>query len=302
MLYDLSLRLTASYDLPVSGGRHVLCVTPAQIPGVQRVIESHIDIDPAPAERIARADFFGNSVVGLVFRQPHAVLDINLRARVERVSPVEPEDVSAPLADLAGDVAAVRSLDPDSPHHFLAASTRIRLAPEIAAWARARLRADPGFGPAITTRHAVTVIARALHSEMKFDAGATTVDTPLEEAFARRHGVCQDFSHIMIAALRGLGVPAGYVSGYLRTLPPPGGRRLEGADAMHAWVRAWCGQAAGWIEHDPTNDMGAGPDHIVAGYGRDYSDVPPIRGVLRTAGSQMTGHQVDVTPVEPVPG
>ena len=88
---------------------------------------------------------------------------------------------------------------------------------------------------------------------MRYDPDATEVDTPLAEAFAARHGVCQDFSHIMIAGLRSLGIPAGYVSGFLRTMPPPGKPRLEGADAMHAWVRAWCGAEAGWIEYDPTN-------------------------------------------------
>lgn len=301
MLYDIGLRLTAAYALPVSGGRHVLCIAPADLPGAQRVIASQIEIDPQPSERIARIDFFGNSVAGLVFRNPHAVLDIRLRARVERLSPAggltPGADLSTPISALAGDLAAVRSLAPDSPHHFLSASTRVRLAPEIAAWARARLSNDPASGSGLTTLQAVEIIGGAINAEMTFDAKATTVDTPLEEAFANRHGVCQDFSHIMIAALRGVGVPAGYVSGYLRTKPPPGKRRLEGADAMHAWVRAWCGAAAGWIEYDPTNMVRPGADHIVAGYGRDYSDVPPIRGVLRTAGSQKTGHKVDVVPV-----
>lgn len=297
MLYDIGLRLTAAYALPVSGGRHVLCILPAEIAGAQHVIASRIEIDPAPSERIARTDFFGNSVAGLVFRKPHAVLDIRLRARIERYAAQIGDDVSVLLSALPAQVASIRSLAPDSPHHFLSPSTRVRLAPEITAWARARLHADPGFGPAMTALQAVEAIGRALHADMTFDAKATTVDTPLEEAFANRHGVCQDFSHIMIAALRGVGVPAGYVSGYLRTLPPPGKRRLEGADAMHAWVRAWCGPAAGWIEYDPTNSVRAGSDHIIAGYGRDYSDVPPIRGVLRTAGSQKTGHKVDVVPV-----
>ena len=132
---------------------------------------------------------------------------------------------------------------------------------------------------------------------MKFDPKATTVDTPATEAFAKRHGVCQDFSHIMIACLRGIGIPAGYVSGFLRTLPPPGKPRLEGADAMHAWVRAWCGPEAGWIEFDPTNDKLAGEDHIVVAYGRDYSDVSPIKGTMRISGGQKSKQAVDVIPL-----
>jgi transglutaminase-like putative cysteine protease len=132
---------------------------------------------------------------------------------------------------------------------------------------------------------------------MRFDAAATTVETPATEAFAARHGVCQDFTHIMIIALRSLGIPAGYVSGYLRTLPPPGQERLEGADAMHAWVSAWCGPGVGWVEYDPTNAVFAGTDHIVVAYGRDYADVAPVRGAMRTAGGQTSSQSVDVAPV-----
>ncbi len=133
----------------------------------------------------------------------------------------------------------------------------------------------------------------ALHRDMKFDAKATTVDTPPAEAFARRIGVCQDFAQVMIAGLRGIGIPSGYVSGFLRTVPPPGKARLEGADAMHAWVRAWCGDA-GWVEFDPTNACLVGPDHVVVGYGRDYGDVAPVAGVLRISGKQKSKQAVDV--------
>ena len=100
----------------------------------------------------------------------------------------------------------------------------------------------------------------------------------------------------MIAGLRGLGVPAGYVSGFLRTIPPPGVARLEGADAMHAWVRAWCGFQTGWVDYDPTNAVFANQDHIQVAFGRDYDDVAPMRGVLRTAGTQKSEQKVDVTP------
>ncbi len=124
----------------------------------------------------------------------------------------------------------------------------------------------------------------AIHKDFKYDKDATKVDTGPVEAFALKRGVCQDFAHVMIAGLRGVGIPAGYVSGFLRTIPPKGKPRLEGADAMHAWVRVWCGQHAGWVEFDPTNAMLAGPDHITIGHGRDYADISPIVGVLRTSG------------------
>jgi transglutaminase-like putative cysteine protease len=103
----------------------------------------------------------------------------------------------------------------------------------------------------------------------------------------------------MIACLRGIGIPAGYVSGFLRTTPPPGQPRLEGADAMHAWVRAWCGMETGWVEVDPTNALMVANDHIVIARGRDYADVAPVKGVLRTAGSQTTEQAVDVVALDP---
>jgi transglutaminase-like putative cysteine protease len=162
---------------------------------------------------------------------------------------------------------------------------------EIIAFARDHAPAQGG------TFDIVLAMGRALHGHMTFDAAATTVDTPVAEAFAKARGVCQDFSHIMIAGLRGLGIPAGYVSGFLRTLPPPGKPRLEGADAMHAWVRIWCGPDRGWIDFDPTNACFARNDHIIVARGRDYSDVAPVKGTMRIAGGQDSRQAVDVVPV-----
>jgi transglutaminase-like putative cysteine protease len=133
--------------------------------------------------------------------------------------------------------------------------------------------------------------------DFRYDPEATEVSTPIREAFAQRHGVCQDFAHIMIAGLRGLGLPAAYVSGYLRTIPPPGQPRLEGADATHAWVMIWCGPETGWIGLDPTNDLIVGDDHIITATGRDYADVSPLDGVLVGPGSQKLDVKVDVIPV-----
>ena len=133
---------------------------------------------------------------------------------------------------------------------------------------------------------------------MTFDNTATEVDTMPAEAFAMKRGVCQDFAHIMILGLQALGIPAAYVSGYLRTLPPEGGVKLEGVDAMHAWVRAWCGVSQGWIEYDPTNATLIGSDHIVVGYGRDYTDMAPIKGQLRSSGGQVGSQAVDVSVVD----
>ncbi|MET0677785.1 MAG: transglutaminase family protein, partial [Bradyrhizobium sp.] len=126
----------------------------------------------------------------------------------------------------------------------------------------------------------------------------TDVETPLSQAFVSRRGVCQDFAHIMISGLRGIGLPAAYVSGYLRTIPPPGQPRLQGADATHAWVAVWCGGAIGWIGFDPTNDLIVANDHIVLAMGRDFSDVSPVDGIIVGSRKQKLNVAVDVIVVE----
>ena len=203
-----------------------------------------------------------------------------------------PPDVSPSLDDLQEEIERVRSLASDSPHHFRSASPRIASFPEIGTYA-----AMMASG-ANSTMAAANALCLAIHRDFTYDSGSTNVSTTPGEAFTLRKGVCQDFAQIMIAGLRAIGIPAGYVSGFLRTNPPPGKPRLEGADAMHAWVSAWCGSTLGWIEFDPTNAMLAGADHISIARGRDYADVSPIIGVLRTHGSHRTSQSVDVIPLE----
>ena len=154
--------------------------------------------------------------------------------------------------------------------------------------------------PSMTVKEAVSTVCRAVYQAFTYDSDATDVDTPPAEAFARRAGVCQDYAHVMIAGLRGIGIPSGYVSGFLRTIPPEGRERLEGADAMHAWVKAWCGVGMGWLEFDPTNAMAAENDHIVAAHGRDYDDVAPVVGVVRLSGGHVTRQAVDVVALQGV--
>ncbi len=289
-LYDITARIRYDYDPPAAAGRNLLRVMPADLPGRQRLIAGQIAVSPAPAERGERSDFFGNRVTEMTFRSPAATAAFTLRARVERLEEGAVADLSPPPAGLAAEIAAVRSLDPQAPHHFLGPSPRVPRSDEIAAFARAALRP--------TTVQTVAALGRAIHRHMRFEPGATGVDTPPDEAFRLRRGVCQDLAHVMIAGLRALGIPAGYVSGYLRTAPPPGQPRLEGADAMHAWVRAWCGGANGWAEHDPTNACAAGAGHVVVAQGRDYDDVAPVHGVLRLAGAQHGSHSVDTRAID----
>ncbi len=292
MLYDLSLHMGYTYDTLAHGARHIIRVLPLSIPGRQRLVAGSIDVSPVPEERATFEDFFHQSATSVHLRAPHEKLDIRMQARVMVEAPALTADFSPELSRLPQDLADVWSLDFQSPHHFIGASPRIGMDATISAYARELLK------PGMTIREIALSLCKRIHKDFTYDGEATTVDTTPSEAFKLKRGVCQDFSHIMIMALRSLGIPAGYVSGFLRTIPPPGKERLEGADAMHAWVRVWCGEAAGYLELDPTNDIVAGSDHIVVGYGRDYSDVAPVIGVLKSYGNQQIKQAVDVIPVQ----
>ncbi|WP_339112641.1 transglutaminase family protein [Thioclava sp. GXIMD2076] len=290
MFYDLKLVIAYHYDYPTDRARNMLRLMPRSLAGVQAVHEATLHIDPVPDEQHDLTDYFGTCMSQVAWARPVSSLRFEVRAKVERKEDPRKMDFSARLTALPRDLAASMSLKPDAPHHFTHPSPRIPRVPAITAFG-----ADC-VSPAMSTYEAIAAIGHAIHREMEFDASATTAETPAHEAFEARRGVCQDFAHIMITALRGIGIPAGYVSGFLRTNPPEGQERLEGADAMHAWVRAWAGAEMGWVEFDPTNDQFAGTDYITVGYGRDYADVAPVRGALRGVGGAKTTQAVDVIP------
>lgn len=291
MLYDVKLRIAYRYQNPSDHSRLMLRLSPNDIPATQTVQSRLLTLDPFPDERRERVDFFGNTTTSVVWHGPVDAITIDLAARFDRRRDPKFLDFSPQVTALGGEIAAQRSLSRAAPQHFTAASRRAGPHPGMTAFARDQLR------PGMTALQAYEAIGRALNDHMTFDATATDVATPAAEAFEKRHGVCQDFTHIMISCLRGIGIPSGYVSGFLRTDPPPGQPRLEGADAMHAWVRAWLGVELGWIEYDPTNAQFAGVDYLTIAHGRDYDDVSPVRGVMRGAGSQVSSQAVDVIPV-----
>jgi transglutaminase-like putative cysteine protease len=288
MLYRLRLSIRYDFARPTGAGRQLLRISPADLPGWQEVQQTAITITPQPTEHSSFVDFFGNEVTELILPAGLTQLRFDMTGRVLRHRDETELDLSATPANLSLDLDEITDLGPHSPHHFLRPSPRIPQVASITDFARA------ACAGAATVREAVEALGRAIHDHMRFDADATQVDTPIAQAFAGRHGVCQDFSQIMISGLRGLGIPGAYVSGFLRTIPPPGKPRLEGADAMHAWVRAWTGAEAGWCEYDPTNARFVDADHVTIGYGRDYGDVAPVTGSMRLAGSQSGSHSVDI--------
>jgi transglutaminase-like putative cysteine protease len=255
----------------------------------QRVLATRLVIEPTPDLRIAGTDFFGNRVLATAFRLPHRRLAIRASATVvvDPPPPLDP-DPTPPFETIRDRVATGRGLAPTDPIQFLFPSRSIALAPNVTQWAA------ESFPPGRSILAGTLDLTRRIHRDFAYAPGTTDVATPLAVAFAERRGVCQDFAHVMIAGLRGLGLPAAYVGGYLRTVPPPGEKRLEGADAMHAWVEVWCGETIGWLGFDPTNGIVAAQDHIVVAVGRDYADAAPISGVLVSAGVQALSVAVDV--------
>jgi transglutaminase-like putative cysteine protease len=290
--YRLRHRTTYCYEREVSFARCVLRLTPRSS-GTQTVLESVVTVTPEPSARVGRTGPFGAEILTVTVDKPHTSLVIEANSRIDvHVPPPGDPEASAAWQAIRTRALSTSDLGPDGPASYLFPTLRTPIVPAITDYARASF---PAGRPIVA---AVTEFNDRIHAEFKYDPGATEVSTPVAQAFAARHGVCQDFAQIMICGLRGLGLPVKYVSGYLRTIPPPGKTRLEGADATHAWVAVWCGNEAGWVGFDPTNAILAGNDHLVLAIGRDYADVAPIDGVILASGDQTLKVEVDVIPEE----
>ncbi len=292
MIYRIRQKTAYHYASSVPVARHTLRLTPVSTPE-QRVISSSIAVEPAPRDRIETEDFFGNHIVQIELEAPHQTLVIASACEVEVAGP-PPIDPESGLTWERVGAAALASLDPGprSPVHHLYPS---RLVPPLV---EIRDYTADCFAAGRPIAAAALDLAWRIKDEFAYDPTATDVTTPTAEAFALRRGVCQDFAHVMIAGLRGLGLPAAYVSGYLRTVPRDGGPRLEGSDATHAWVAVWCGPEIGWRGFDPTNGVATGVDHVMLAMGRDYADVSPVDGVIWASGGHTLTVSVDVMPVE----
>jgi len=366
--YALVHRTTYTYDQPVTSSYGRTALTPRELPD-QVVERTELEIQPAPADREAHLDYFGNRSTYFAVTAPHRRLVVTSRstvavARVARsvaTLPVVPwEDVAGAVraggASAAGgrggagvdDVGSgatgagaardddvwdgvvrddVADVGPgvdgpaDGPadgsvahepraargqdgrdgldgigivalREAVLASRHVSLDDAVRAWA------EPSFTPGRPLAEILAELARRIRSELTYRSGSTTVRTTQRELLTQGAGVCQDFAHLMVAALRAHGLPARYTSGYLETRPAPGKVKLRGADASHAWVSAWV-PGAGWVEIDPTNDCFVDDRYVILGWGRDYADVPPLRGVIFTegSGSRLTV-SVDLAPVD----
>jgi transglutaminase-like putative cysteine protease len=292
--YRILLRSNYRYTTPVRFARHAFRLLPHDWHN-QRVEKAVLQVEPAPSHLDETRDFFGNRVVQVALEKPHSLLSIRMDAQVE-VDGAAPPDLerSLPWEAVREEATMSREFGPFGPAHYLHPGSHTGASEQLVAFAREHLR------PGRPLLAAAFDLACAIHRDFEYAPGATDVDTTAAQGWRLHRGVCQDFAHIMLAALRSLGVPAAYVSGLLRTRPPAGEARLEGADAMHAWVSVWLGEAAGWIDIDPTNAVLVAEDHIRIALGREYADVAPVDGVIVVSGDQTHDLAVDVVPVEEV--
>jgi transglutaminase-like putative cysteine protease len=300
-LFDVTHTTTYDYRSPVSVAHHLLYLAPRRL-ARQLPLNHSLDIQPGPAATSRHTDYFGNEVVFIALEGAHRQLRVTSNSRVAVAPAFIPDPAETPAWEGVRNLCRADLSEPVlEASEFTFASPLVPLEPAFRAYAA------ESFPTARPILDAVLDLAARIHREFSFDATATTVSTPLARVLEGRGGVCQDFAHLMIACLRSLGLPTRYVSGYLETLPPPGQARLIGADASHAWVAFFC-PGLGWIDVDPTNNLLPSMRHITLGWGRDYGDVSPIRGVLVGGEEHTLAVAVDViasgelqdSPLEPL--
>ncbi len=254
----------------------------------QRVISHRLEVSPEPVFSVTRNDYFGNEITVFSIHEPHQTLTISSKSVVE-LQPEEPPPAGLTPAweavrDEVGQQAGEESYQASE---FVFRSPFVKLGPDFAAYAA------PSFPPGRSVLAASLDLCHRIFSEFRYDPRATTISTPVDEVLKDRGGVCQDFAHLMIACLRSLGLPARYVSGYLRS-----GENTVGAEASHAWCSVFC-PGFGWLDFDPTNDVIPQSDHVTIAIGRDYSDVSPVKGVAIGGGEQIVNVAVEVLPPRP---
>ncbi|MBA3528600.1 MAG: transglutaminase family protein [Propionibacteriaceae bacterium] len=287
--YRIEHATTYTYDADVTGSYGTFHLRPRDL-GWQTCVAHEVRIEPEPADLFRHSDMYGNTKTYFHVVRPHQEL------KVTAINVVEVRAREYDLAHLAIAWEQARPrLRKDQPDAWLAtdftfASPMVDVPPE------ARAYADESFRPGRPIGEAVTDLMHRVHADFTYKSGSTTVSTRVGELLERRTGVCQDFTHVMVSALRSLGLAGSYVSGYLATRPPPGKPRVFGADASHAWVGCWI-PSAGWLYLDPTNDRLADESHATVAWGRDYADVTPVKGVIFTEAkkSQMSV-SVDMAP------
>ncbi|HTN09767.1 MAG TPA: transglutaminase family protein [Acetobacteraceae bacterium] len=279
-----------SYAEKVDLSGHMLHLTPRVLPG-QRVVAAGLHAAALPSRISEGADHIGNAARWLFLDRPHDRFQVTLEAEIDVAFPAPPPAGAIPPWEQVAEAAGRGGLPAWRDAEFAFASPMAPADPAAGAYAAA------SFPPGRPVLAGLLELTRRINQDFALKPGETTLHTPVSQVLTSRAGVCQDFTRLMIAGLRALGLPARYVSGYLRTTPPPGGAALRGADLSHAWVGGWMGPEAGWVDLDPTNNLIVHTDHVVLAWGRDYGDISPIRGVILGGGAHSVEVVVDLVPI-----
>jgi len=287
MRYRVTHTTTYGYAEPVATCHNELRLTP-RTTARQSARRTQLLLEPAPATLVSHRDFFGNVVTFVTVQEPHQRLVVTAMSDVE-VAAAPPLDLAAtPPWEAARDRLRADRTDP-----ALEAYQHAFDSPLVAVDELVRQWAAPSFPPGRPLMVGVRDLVARLHAEFAYAPATTAIGTPIAEILRLRRGVCQDFAHLAIGGLRALGLAARYVSGYLETFPPPGAERLVGADASHAWLAVFV-PGLGWVDADPTNDLVPCTSHVTLAWGRDYADVPPVKGVILGGGEHTVAVAVDV--------
>lgn len=271
-----------TYSEPVAASLHSAVLVMRETP-CQTVRYSRIQVDPEPLSLTTSLDYFGNNVTRFTIETPASYLRVTSENEVALRIPRAPDlEASVPLGAVGRQLHGSRRREDLDALEFVFDSRYVRRSDELGAYARKGFSAEAGL------LAGVAALMHRIHREFRYDPAVTEVSTPVEEVLARREGVCQDFAHVMIACLRSIRVPARYVSGYL--VPLPG---VVGSQASHAWVSAYA-PGVGWVDFDPTNDVIPAGGHLTVGWGRDYGDVSPLRGVVLGGGEHSIRVSVEV--------
>jgi transglutaminase-like putative cysteine protease len=290
MHYLLSHRTSYSYASTVDSAQHIAHLRARPFPG-QAVSAIGITLSPEPALAVQHTDHFGNLIDIYRLDKPHTRFVIEVRAEIDVRFPDPPPAAETPRwEDVRAALIGGGFPEPIEASEFVYESPLVPLDAVL------RDYGAKSFTPGRPILEAVSDLKKRIRADFKYHPGATDISTPLGEVFSGKEGVCQDFAHVMIAACRTHGIAAGYVSGYIRTVHSKEEAALRGSDASHAWVAVWCGDKAGWIHLDPTNDLIAREDHVAVAWGRDFSDVSPLRGVILGGGRHTYGVDVTLVP------
>ncbi|OBQ52499.1 transglutaminase family protein [Tamlana sp. s12] len=296
VVFDLWHKTKYKYEQGASFCHNLVTLKPKNFPG-QELIDYRLEISPTPSEIFERVDFFGNTIATFSIQENHEELTVIARSKIARdyKSQISNENIEARnKVTIEEAFVLLKGIEPDiinARQYVLFSPLITKMSPKIKKYT------EVSFKPGRSLYEAAHELMQRIFIDFDFVSGFTNIATPLDEVMNAKKGVCQDFAQVAIACVRSMGLPARYVSGYIETVPPEGKEKLIGTDASHAWFSVFIPQF-GWVDFDPTNNQVPKDQHIVVAHGRDYYDVPPLKGVIYSTGKNDMEVSVDLRPAK----